>query len=268
VTFAEYVTRWDLVPDGEPIVTPTSQLLPVRRNGEPAMLKIATHIAEQRGGRLMAWWNGDGAARVLAHDESALLLERATGNRSLSEMAQHGRDNEATRIICNVAARLHVSRGVPPTGLIPLAEWFRELEPAADLHSGILCRSAETAHELLADQRDITVLHGDIHHGNIVDFGPRGWLAIDPKGLTGERAFDFANLFCNPDFHVATAPGRLARQATVVAESADLDRSRLLRWIIAYAGLSAAWFLGDAMADEARLPLTIAEIAAAEIDRR
>jgi hypothetical protein len=27
----------------------------------------------------------------------------------------------------------------------------------------------------------------------------RSWLAIDPKALFGERAFEFANLFLNPD---------------------------------------------------------------------
>jgi streptomycin 6-kinase len=268
VTFDAYPASWDLIPDGEPLITPTSHLLPVRHNGKPAMLKVATEPEEQRGGRLMIWWNGDGAAAVLAHDDSALLLERATGNRSLIEMARSGQDDEATRIICAVAARLHAPRGTHPPHLIPLAEWFRELDPAAERHGGVLRQSAETARELLADQHDIVVLHGDIHHGNILDFGPRGWLAIDPKGLIGEHAFDVANIFCNPDIAVATAPGRLSRQATVVADSAHIDRDRLLRWILAYAGLSAAWFLGDGMVDEARLPLTVAEIAAAAIHRR
>ena len=41
----------------------------------------------------MAWWNGDGAARVLAHDEHALLLERATGTVSLVDMARNGGDD-------------------------------------------------------------------------------------------------------------------------------------------------------------------------------
>ena len=268
MTFAGYLTRWDLVPDGEPIVTPTSHLLPVRRDGDPAMLKVATAAEEQRGGRLMTWWDGDGAARVLEQEGDALVLERATGHRSLTAMARHGCDDDASRIICGVAARLHAPRGSHPPRLIPLAEWFRALESAARKYGGILCRSAATARQLLADRQDIIVLHGDIHHGNILDFGPRGWLAIDPKGLIGERAFDFANVFCNPDAGIATAPGRLARQATVVADAADLDRNRLLRWILAYAGLSAAWFLGDGMETEARLPLNVAVIAAAEIDLR
>jgi streptomycin 6-kinase len=66
-------------------------------------------------------------------------------------------------------------------------------------------------------------LHGDIQHGNILDFGSRGWLAIDPKGLIGERSFDYANLFCNPEAAVALAPRRLARQVDVVAEAAGLS---------------------------------------------
>ena len=258
----DYLARWDLTPDGEPIATHSSALLPVRRAGVPAMLKIAREAEERWGGLLMRWWGGDGAARVLAQDGAALLLERATGEGSLVEMARSGRDDEASRILCTVAARLHAPRGCPPP-LIPLPRWFEALEPAAARHGGVLKLAAAAARELLATPSDVTVLHGDIHHRNVLDFGPRGWLAVDPKRLVGERGFDYANLFCNPDLAVATAPGRLARQATVVAEAAGLDRGRLLRWILAWAGLSAAWYLEDG--EPADLPLAVARLAAAEL---
>ena len=208
---------------------------------------------------------GEGAAKVLAQAGDALLLERATGDRSLVEMARDGRDDEASRTICSVAARLHAPRANRPSKLTPLSEWFAALDPAAARHGGILHLAASTARELLADPRDITVLHGDIHNGNILDFGPRGWLAIDPKGLIGERGYDFANMFNNPDSAVAATPGCLARQATVVADAADLDRSRLMRWVLAYSGLSAAWFLADGDEAAATLPMTIAGIAVAEL---
>src|SRR6476660_5473127 len=91
--------------------------------------------------------------------------------------------------------------------------------------------------------------------------GPRGWLAIDPKGLCGERGFDFVNIFCNPDFALATAPGRLVRQAMVVPEVAGLERKRLLQSILSYAGLSAAWTIRDG--DDSKLALSVAEAAAA-----
>jgi streptomycin 6-kinase len=263
--FDRYLKRWNLTRDGIPIVTHSSDLLPVRQDGRPAMLKIVREAEERRGASLMTWWDGDGAARVLAHDGEAVLLERATGPRSLTAMARAGADDEASRILCDVAARLHAPRDRPLPDLIPLSAWFAELEPAAAKHGGVLARAADMARGLLSAQRETFVLHGDLHRGNVLDFGARGWLAIDPKRLLGERAFDFANIFRNPDPEIAKAPGRLARQATVIAEAARLDRARLLRWVLAYAGLSAAWILNDG--DDATLDLTIAEIAAAEIAR-
>jgi streptomycin 6-kinase len=263
--FADYLARWDLVSDGDPIVTHSSRLLPVRRGNMPAMLKIALEAEERRGPLLMIWWAGDGAAPVLAHEGDALLLERAQGKLSLIDMARSGRDDEASRIICAVAARLHAPRGVPPPELLPLAQWFAELEPASTRYGGSLSRAAAVARELLAEPQEVGVLHGDLHHGNILDFGSRGWLAIDPKRLLGERGYDFANIFRNPDLEISTAPGRLARQASIVAEAAGLDRTRLLKWILAYAGLSAAWILGDG--DTPELDLAVAELAAAELGK-
>jgi streptomycin 6-kinase len=264
----EYLAQWGLTPDGTPLTTLTSILLPVLQvqDGAPAMLKVATEAEERRGAESMIWWDGDGAARVLAHDGDALLMERATGEQSLVEMARNGHDDEASRIICAVAASLHAPRDRPrPSTLVPLTQWFAELRPAAERHGGLLSLAAATARELLDEPRDVVVLHGDIHHGNILDFGPRGWLAIDPKHLIGERAFDFVNILRNPDAQVALAPGRFSRQVAVVADAAGLDRARLLKWTLAFTGLSAAWILGDG--DQPELDLAVAELAAAELGR-
>ncbi len=180
-------------------------------------------------------------------------------------MATQGRDDEATRIICAVAAKLHAARGDPPPSAIPLPTRFKALEGAAAKHGGILRRAAETAWELLAAPQEVVPLHGDLHHGNVLNFGERGWLAIDPKGLVGERGFDFANIFGNPDPATATESGRLARQSQVVAEAAGLERQRLLSWILAFAGLSASWGLEDG--EDPRLAFAVAELAAAELVR-
>jgi streptomycin 6-kinase len=263
--FDEYLTRWALTPDGAPIVTHSSRLLPVRLGTTPAMLKVAIEHEEKFGGVLMAWWDGDGAARVLAGHDGVLLLERATGPQSLSAFARDGRDEEATRIICATTARLHAPRDKSLPALIPLAEWFAALWPAAETHGGVLARSAMAARALLADPREVGVLHGDIHHDNILDFGTRGWLAIDPKRLVGERGFDYANLFCNPDRATASDPLRFRRRVDVVAETAGLDRTRLLHWILAWAGLSAAWFIGDNMSAET--DFAVAAMAEAELQR-
>jgi streptomycin 6-kinase len=262
--FDYYLAQWGLTPDGEPIVTRGCRLLPVRHGKMPAMLKIAVEAEEGRGTNLMVWWNGEGAVRVLEHEGNALLMERAIGDASLVEMARNGLDDQASRIMCAVATTLHMPRDLtPPSTILPLTRWFQALGPAAARFGGIWERAAASARELLAEPQEVVVLHGDIHHGNILDAGPRGWLAIDPKGLIGERGFDFANIFCNPDLKTAVTPGRLARQASVVAEVAGLDRMRLLKWVLAYAGLSAAWSLEDDESPD--LALAVAELAASEL---
>ena len=104
----------------------------------------------------------------------------------------------------------------------------------------------------------------------MLDFGARGWLAIDPKRLIGERGFDYANIFTNPDLcgpappH-ATLPEVFARRLAVVGERARLDRGRLLDWILAWTGLSAAWFIGAG--ESPAIDLAVAALAAAERKR-
>ena len=128
------------------------------------------------------------------------------------------------------------------------------------------------ARSLLADQHEVGVLHGDLHYGNVLDFGAsRGCLAVDPRRLIGERSFDFANIFTNPDLAdpdrpVATAPGRFDRRLEVVVEATGLQRRRLLSWVLAWTGLSASWFLGD-VDPLASISLRIAALAAAELER-
>lgn len=256
--FDPWLTRWNLGPDGEAIHTHSSHLLPVRRAGVPLILKVAFEKDEKSGGILMQWWGGDGAARVFAYDGEALLLERATGARSLFAMVRDGRDDEATHILCDAIARLHTPRREPWPDLIPLEPWFAELWPMAASQGGLIGETATVARRLLATQREFCPLHGDIHHENVLDFGARGWLAIDPKRLVGDRAFDYANLFCNPDFASATAPGAFERRLAIVLEKSDLDRTRLLEWIFAWCGLSAAWFIGDNKAPEAATDLAVA----------
>ena len=255
--------RWQLAEDGPPFHTRSSWLQPVQCRGESAMLKIAMTAEEYRGARLMVWWDGNGAARVLAQAENALLLERACGPQSLFEMVHGGQDDEASRIICHVAAQLHAPRAPLPPDLTPLTRWFEALDCVAEVRGGICESVAPIAARLLAEPQDITVLHGDIHHGNILDAGPRGWLAVDPKGLVGERGFDFANVFCNPDFGVATSPGRLVRQVEIITEAACLDRYRLLAWIASWAALSVAWHIEDG--EKPDTALAVAKIALSEL---
>jgi hypothetical protein len=92
-----------------------------------------------------------------------------------------------------------------------------------------------------------------------------------PQRLAGgERGFDYANLFCNPrssgsSRRMPISPDRFAARLQNVAQEAGLQRERLLQWILAWTGLSAAWSIGDAESPE--IALSVGALAMAELDR-
>ena len=81
----------------------------------------------------------------------------------------------------------------------------------------------------------------------MLDAGPRGWLAIDPKALLGEQAYDVANLLRNPQPHgdLVHDQDRMSRLARFYARRLGLDVQRVLAFAFAHAGLAASWDLGD-----------------------
>jgi streptomycin 6-kinase len=48
--------------------------------------------------------------------------------------------------------------------------------------------------ELLPSQSEPVLLHGDLHHWNILRATRVPWLALDPKGVVGEPAYEVGGL--------------------------------------------------------------------------
>lgn len=141
-----------------------------------------------------------GAVHIFESDDGAWLMEFA-GDLDLKSLVCEARDSEADEIACDVLDLLHANSTLAPVGLRTLQQNFRALFEAetSDLSTEIFRAGANEARDLLSAAGEVVVLHGDVHHKNIL-FGPsRGWLAIDPLGLIGEGTYDVANLFFNPD---------------------------------------------------------------------
>jgi streptomycin 6-kinase len=242
-----YLSAWALETAGQLIETHTSWLLPVRHIHSPAMLKLLKPDSDEHAGTaLLRYFAGIGAVRLLADDAGALLMERADSEPSLVALAVSGHDDAAAAILAECIAQLHARRThPPPQGLISLRDWFHALF-ALETQTPLLARCAAVARHLLATERETTTLHGDLHHDNVLP-SPRGWLAIDPKGLRGERTYEVANLLCNPQPHgdIVHHPDRMRRHAALYSERLGLDPLRVLGFALAHAGLSAAWSLED-----------------------
>jgi streptomycin 6-kinase len=228
-----------------------------RADGAPCVLKVGRPDDEERRteAEALRLWDGNGAARLLAADPNAgaLLLERLTPGTTLVGLA--GRDDEsATRVAAGVLRRLH--RPAPAGhALRPLRAWFESFDRCrAALRRGdrgfpaaVFERADALLAEQLATAPAAVVLHGDLHHGNVLESarpgeaGPR-WRAIDPKGLAGDPAFDICQFLFNPGDEL---PSVIARRVDVFTAELDLDRRRTTRWCFLWAILQACWDFED-----------------------
>lgn len=226
-----------------------------RHDGSPAIVKDLKPFDdvedELRGAHYLSWRNGVGAVRLLGFEGRRMLIELA-GERHLSEDLDSFGDHKATEIAAEVMAELFSPSDRPvPADLQPLALRFDSLfaKARADHDAGqqsLYVEAARVADRLLSNQRDVRPLHGDLHHENIM-FGPRGWLAIDPKGVLGDPAFDAANLFFNPleRTELCLDTDRIAMMAAIFSRTLNMDEGHLLDHAFAYGCLSAAWHAGD-----------------------
>jgi len=196
-------------------------------------------------------WSGGAAVLLLDYNVEfrALLLERLTPGRTLASL---GNDEEATRIAAHVMHELW--RPLPSNSSFPTtAQWadgLRRLRARFDGGTGPFPRAlVETAEslfrELLASSEPPVLLHGDLHHFNILSAGRRPWVAIDPKGLAGERAYEVGALLRNPDVRLSTDEGAQRRRIDIFRDELALDRDQMLGWGIAQAVLSAWWSYED-----------------------
>ncbi len=238
-----------------------------RAGGEIDIVKVLKPRALEdslRGADFMAWRDGVGCIRLIARSGELLLMEHAGKVTLRDHLEAHG-DAEATRIAAEVLMEYHRPSDIaPPPTLMPLCRYFKSLfgKAETDRRDGIagpFIEAAEMADTLIADQRDIKPLHGDLHHENIM-LGPRGWLIIDPTGLIGDAAMDVANMFSNPldRFDLTRNEQRIASMAGVFAEILGRDVRTILRFAFAYGCLSAAWHEEDGNAKDRDDELAVA----------
>lgn len=225
-----------------------------REDGSAVVVKIylpdeLNFLAEVEALRL---YDGRGAARLLDADmeKGVMLLERLLPGTLLVGME----DVRATSIAASVMRELWRP---PPAQhrFLSVAEWARGFERLRRAFGGTtgpfpaqLVDRAECLYsELLASSAPSVVLHGDLHHYNILAATRQPWLAIDPKGVIGEPAYETGAWLRNP-IGIETWPD--IKQITVrrvwqLSEELGFDRQRIHDWATAQMALSAWWSYED-----------------------
>jgi len=186
-------------------------------------------------------WRGEGAVRLLEVDRerNALLIERADPGTSLWEV---GNDEKASLIAASVLRRLWLRP--PPDGhsfrvLADEAErWTEQLRSdwealGRPFEHGLVDAAAAAARELAGSQTRVAVCHQDLQGSNVLTAQREPWLAIDPKPIVAEPAFDVASLL--RDRRWSIEPGIISRRLDLLAAELDLDRDRMRGWGLVHA---------------------------------
>ncbi len=232
------------------LTTERAELFFGRRCGIPVVLKVtAPDGDEARQGEVLAAFQGRGAVWVHAHEPGAVLMERALPGSALTDVVVDGRDDEATAILARTLGSM--DPGAAPA-------WVRTAEGlAADLTGGVartgripqdLLSSAQASHaSLCASRRQVRLLHGDLHHDNLLFDRRRGWLAVDPKGILGEPEFEAGALFRNPWQRpdLFRDPARIRARLACLGRALPLDLARVRSWGFVQAVLAAIWGIED-----------------------
>lgn len=240
---AAIAERWRFIAEGDPFETHSSWLRYGTRDGVPCILKIHKPGSDEAvGARFLRLHEGCGAARVLESGSDATLLERALPGTPLNTLCAEGGDDEATHILCDTVGRLQSARasteGWP--GVADKSADFARYKPSGRLTQSVITRAAEMFDALCGSQHSPALLHGDLHHENILHDDAHGWLAIDPKGIVADLAYEFAAPLRNPDLP-SVMPERLDTRVTIICARFGLERYRVLGWAFARNTLVALW---------------------------
>ncbi|HEY3798923.1 MAG TPA: aminoglycoside phosphotransferase family protein [Caulobacteraceae bacterium] len=257
-----WLERWGLTfertpasPGGREPYPGTGAVAFVRRGDQPLVLKVLPEGADEaRSGAVLTHWNGEGAVRLIEQAPGAVLIERAIPGDDLSDLSRAGRDDEATEALCEVMAKLNRP---PPVrgGYRRVEDWgqgfvrLRGNGLSAGLDGALIDLAGATFHDLRASQGSAILLHGDLQHYNVVRDAARGWLAIDPKGVLGEAAYETGAMLRNPiaNPEIFTDPAVMARRVAIICERLGHDRERVLGWCFSQWMLAILWAIGDGL---------------------
>ncbi|PXY37471.1 aminoglycoside phosphotransferase [Prauserella flavalba] len=235
-----YCRAWDLEPDGPVLHGYVGLVVPVRRRGVPAVLKLTWLDTETRDEPVaLAAWNGEGAVRLLESDpaEGALLLERLAAGSSLADVSI----DEAVNVAGGLLRRL----AVPPPPLrrdlrVDAAGWADELpgyweELGRPLPKRLLDAAVEVCRER-GPRRANLMVNEDPHFENVLAGTREPWLVIDPKPIVADVEFGVIPLLWN-----RRAESPLAERFAAVVAAAELDADLARDWTLVRAVVNWLW---------------------------
>jgi streptomycin 6-kinase len=200
-----------------------------------------------------------GVTKIIVESEGMMIIGRVIPGTSLESYFPN-QDAEAVKIVCNVMRKLH--QAPIHSGLPNIKDSLALLQGNGDY---MLQKARKISDTLLATSEKQVLLHGDLHHGNILQNG-NDWIVIDPKGLIGEPAYEVAAFIRNPIHKLLDhedPSALICSRIKLFSEILDVDAERIKGWCFVQLVLAWIWALEDRAYDDAKYFKTLMGLALA-----
>ena len=249
-TIQTYLEKWELTSEGPVENLSYNYVIKVTDSaGAPFILKLGVPNFDTRNEmKTLQIYNGDGCAKLLKYDleDGVMLLERLVPGRMLSTVSDEIVVIENYTKVWKEIRRPLLDGVSTPS----LTHWFEGLTNYRNSgDSQIALKHVQAAEEFFQQVMDSSegteLLHGDLHHENILYSEENGWMAIDPKGVAGDPYFDVVSFLVNQLDSKVDPKSILKLRVDTICEQLGLDRQRLLKASIALGTLYACWGIED-----------------------
>ena len=231
----DLLDEWRLTPAGPVGWGRCAVVVSVTSETGPAVLKVSWPHREAVSEHLaLRHWDGRGAVRLLRADPRrfALVLEQLDPT-DLSDVP----DEEACEVVGSLLSQLQAPAIARTPALSAYVARQLERPPPLDvLPRRFVDQARRLAGELGSDPGvDVALLHTDLHYANVLRGDRQPWLAIDPKPMAGDRAFEVAPVLWNRVEELGTGSSlrwNVRRRMEVVCAAAGIDEDRAKAWTI------------------------------------
>lgn len=241
---------WELE-DLDPFPNPSYHyIVGAMRKGHPVLLKLGLDGASlKKEAKALKAFSGQGAVQVCAQTDDALLLARVVPGFSLKSYFPN-RETKSLKIVARVIQSLHKAPFPSPEHFPSLEEVLTPLDKSWEIPATYLEKARVLRAHLLATAPAPVMLHGDLHHDNILAADPEGttWQVIDPHGFRGDPTYEAGAFLRNPMVELACladAPHILRNRVETLGDLLNIDKHRLSQWGFVQAVLAWIWALED-----------------------
>lgn len=198
----------------------------------------------------LTFFDGNGAVKLLDFNEeyNAILIEQAIPGYSLKSIYLDHLD-EAIDAYSKTIHKLHHSEISNNYSFPHISDWLDAIDNASKdkMPKNLIEKAVSLKNKLLSTISKEKLLHGDLHHDNILQHGNE-WIIIDPKGVIGDVEFEAAafDFISTTEFAACKNPKEtMLARIEYLAKKSSLNQERLIDWVYVRLILMAAWMVED-----------------------